>query len=219
MLPDDTRQRIENIIAGNVIQGQQDHCTTIRNLLCTGFTASRALKKDFESKQRVKEEQANFLVQYAKQHHLLISNPHPGTQIAQGGEARVYFSEDKQSVLKANDCGYYATWLEYFDSLLLHNAIFTNTAYELPGFTVIANQVNEIVLHAIVKQPYIISDRLVELQEIKLFLEHNGFKNTRRNDYMHASLGLILEDMHDENVLVQKNTLFFIDTVFFVYTM
>ena len=28
-------------------------------------------------------------------------------------------------------------------------------------------------------------------------------------------LGLILEDMHDENVLVNSETLFFIDTVFY----
>jgi len=216
MLPDDNRQKIKNIIAGNVIQGQPDHCTAIRNILCTGFTASRTLKKDFESKHRVKEEQATFLEQYSKQHNLLVDNPETGRQIASGGEARIYFSEDKRSVLKANDCGYYATWLEFFDSLLLHNIIFSNTAYELLGFTVMPNQVNEMALHAAVKQPYIISDRLVELQEIKLFLEYNGFQNTRRNDYIHPSLGLILEDMHDENVLVQKDTLFFIDTVFYI---
>ncbi len=101
MLPHDNRQKIENIIAGNVIKGQPDYCTAIRNLLCTGFTASRMLKKDFESKQRVKEEQATFLKQYSKQHNLLIEHPKAATQIASGGEARVYFSEDKRSVLKA----------------------------------------------------------------------------------------------------------------------
>lgn len=30
--------------------------------------------------------------------------------------------------------------------------------------------------------------------------------------------GLILEDMHDENVLVNSNTLFFIDSVFYTVT-
>ncbi len=43
----------------------------------------------------------------------------------------------------------------------------------------------------------------------------NGFVNTRRNDYLHTELGLILEDMHDENVIVNSETLFFIDTVFY----
>ena len=93
MLPDDTRQKIENIVAGNVIQGKPDYCTAIRNLLCTGFTASRTLKKDFESKQRVKEEQATFLKQYSKQHNLLVEHPEAARQIASGGEATVYFSE------------------------------------------------------------------------------------------------------------------------------
>jgi hypothetical protein len=78
------------------------------------------------------------------------------------------------------------------------------------------DQVDKFVLQAIIKQPFIISDRLVELSEIKAFLEFNGFQNIRRNDYAHKSYNLILEDMHDENVLVQQNTLFFIDTVFYV---
>lgn len=91
MLPDDTRQKIENIIAGNAIQGQQDHCTAIRNFLRTGFAASRALKKDFESKQRVKEKQAAFLEQYSKQHHFLINNLDPNRQIAKGGKQGFIF--------------------------------------------------------------------------------------------------------------------------------
>lgn len=55
----------------------------------------------------------------------------------------------------------------------------------------------------------------VELADIKALLEFNGFVNTRRNDYQHDELGLILEDKHDENVLVNSETLFFIDTVFY----
>jgi hypothetical protein len=80
----DALQRIEDIIAGNVIQGQGDHCTAIRNLLCTSFTTSRELKKDFESKQRVKEEQAVFLKHYAEQNNLLVLSPDNNLQIAKG---------------------------------------------------------------------------------------------------------------------------------------
>ena len=36
-----------------------------------------------------------------------------------------------------------------------------------------------------------------------------------RNDYFNKELGLILEDMHDENIIVNSNKLFFIDTVFY----
>jgi hypothetical protein len=58
----------------------------------------------------------------------------------------------------------------------------------------------------------------VELDDIREFLSFNGFENYRRNDYVHRELGLILEDMHDENVLVNSDILFFIDTVFYTVT-
>ena len=42
-----------------------------------------------------------------------------------------------------------------------------------------------------------------------------GFENTRRQDYFNKEYGLIPEDMHDENVIVKSEKLFFIDTVFY----
>ena len=44
----------------------------------------------------------------------------------------------------------------------------------------------------------------------------NGFENKRRHDYENESLGLIIEDLHDENVLTAEGMLYFIDTVFFI---
>ena len=105
---------------------------------------------------------------------------------------------------------YYATWLEFFNSILLHNLIFENTAYTFKGFVKEDN-----VLYAVLMQPFIKSDSLVDLEDIKKLLIFNGFENTQRQDYVHHELGLILEDMHDENVLVNSETLFFIDTVFY----
>ena len=60
-------------------------------------------------------------------------------------------------------------------------------------------------LYAVLKQPFIISDAQADLKDIKSFLTFNGFENNRRNDYIHKELGLILEDMHDENVIVNPN--------------
>ncbi len=45
---------------------------------------------------------------------------------------------------------------------------------------------------------------------------NNGFLNSRNNDYFNPELGLILEDLHDENVLTNDGTLLFIDTVFYI---
>ena len=50
----------------------------------------------------------------------------------------------------------------------------------------------------------------------KIFLKNNGFQNTKNHDYYNAALGLILEDLHDENVLTQNGMLYFIDTVFYI---
>jgi hypothetical protein len=41
---------------------------------------------------------------------------------------------DNRNVLKVNDAVYYATWTEYFTSLVLHNLFFPNKAYSLVGF-------------------------------------------------------------------------------------
>lgn len=55
-----------------------------------------------------------------------------------------------------------------------------------------------------------------QLENVKLFLENNGFEVIRNNDYMNKDLGIILEDLHDENVLTTNGVLAFIDTVFYV---
>jgi len=55
-----------------------------------------------------------------------------------------------------------------------------------------------------------------DLNIAKAFLENNGFINKKNHDYYNKELGLILEDLHDENVLTQNGMLYFIDTVFYI---
>ena len=43
----------------------------------------------------------------------------------------------------------------------------------------------------------------------------NGFRNNRNNDYIYDDLGIIIENLHDENVLTKNEVLYFIDTVFY----
>ncbi len=70
--------------------------------------------------------------------------------------------------------------------------------------------------NAVVRQPFIIADGQAALNDIRAFLEYNGFLNTRRQDYFNKEYSLILEDMHDENVILKSEKLFFIDTVFYI---
>jgi hypothetical protein len=211
MLPYDTRHKIENITSGAIIAGESDHCTAIRNSLCSRFATSHTVKKDFEGKSIIKEEQAVFIENYCDQHHFWYRDHlEEDRYLTRGGEAKVYLHPDNRHVVKLNDAIYYATWLEFLNSILLHNLIFENTRYSLLGFVKEGG-----ALLAVLEQSFILSDAQVELEDIKKLLEFNGFENTRRNDYIHRDLGLILEDMHDENVLVSSETLFFIDSVFY----
>jgi hypothetical protein len=93
----------------------------------------------------------------------------------------------------------------------LHNTFFEDTADPLIGFHHENDQ-----LFAVVEQPFVEVTSTTNLEHIKGFLLKNGFSNTRNNDYYNQELGLILEDLHDENVLTKDGLLYFIDTVFYL---
>ncbi len=130
--------------------------------------------------------------------------------VSEGAEQKVYLL-DTIHVLKLNDAIYYPSWKDYFHNLLMHNYFFPDTAYELIGFTK-----QDEILYAIVEQSYVTLTEPTDLEQVKSFLLHNGFTNTRNNDYFNADLGIILEDLHDENVLTRNGILYFIDTVFYL---
>ena len=210
-IDDDTRKRLENIVKGIVLEGKEDTCIAARNLLCASFRTSTAVKKHFESQSRIKKEQTDFL-----RHHSSLRNwwvqalPDENSYLTRGGEARIYLAPDRRNVIKVNDGIYYATWLEFFNSIVIHNLLFEETTYTFLGFIE-----KDSSLLAVLSQPFIASDDSVDLEDVKKLLAFNGFINSKRNDYFNKELGLILEDMHDENIIVNSNTLFFIDTVFY----
>ncbi len=98
---------------------------------------------------------------------------------------------------------------------MIHNFLFPNTAYSFLGFLKIEDD-----FFTVLKQPFVTANDVVDLSDVKKLLAYNGFENTLRkglptNNYYNKELGLILEDIHDENVIVKSDTLFFIDTVFY----
>lgn len=66
------------------------------------------------------------------------------------------------------------------------------------------------------EQPFVESTSPTDLNQVKSFLNNNGFSNTRNNDFYNPEIGIILEDLHDENVLTKDGLLYFIDTVFYL---
>ena len=210
MFNDDTQAKLTNIIQGSCIQGPADYCTAVRNHLCSGFATSTTVKANFEGNAIIKKEQELNLREFATENNLWVALL-PKQYLTRGGESQVYLEDNGKHVVKINDAIYYATWLEYFNSILLHNLIFPDTAYTFIGFIEIDD-----ILYAVTRQSFITAHGQAQLDDIRTFLEYNGFTNTKRQDYFNAEYGLILEDMHDENVIINSDKLFFIDTVFYI---
>lgn len=173
--------------------------------------ASKTTSGIFEKAKFTKQEETQKLIHFINQNNLWFNDININNFFAQGAEQKVYLNEDGKSVFKTNDSIFYEYWLDYFNSLLLHNHFFPQTTYTLLGFTTINDN-----LLAVVQQPFIVITQETDLEEVKIFLLNNGFLLKKNNDYFNDVLGIILEDLHDENVLTNNNVLFFVDTVFYI---
>jgi hypothetical protein len=200
------KHELQNIISGKSQVRHGDAIQAIARYLRRGKSSSSEAK---ESKQ-IKTEEAKNIRQFCDQNNFWNTEIDITAFVSSGAEQKVYLRNEFQ-VFKLNDSIYYLSWEDYFNNLLLNNYFFPDTAYQLVGF-----YESEKVLYGVVEQPFIKSDQNTVLENVKSFLEENGFENTRNNDYFNPDLGIILEDLHDENVLTFQNNLYFIDTVFYI---
>src|SRR5881628_1015107 len=114
MIADEIRKKLQNIVRGALLQGQEDHCTTIRNLLSESFETDSTVKSEFESRAILKEKQARFLKSHAEKVGLWLASLPLGSQyLTRGGESEVYLATDKRHVIKIN----YADVLFFIDTL------------------------------------------------------------------------------------------------------
>ena len=157
-----------------------------------------------------KLEETERLRQYVENRHLWLKDIDLNSYISQGAEQKVYL-KDGRSVFKLNDAIYFLSWIDYFVNLLLHNYFFPDTAYKLLGFFE-----DEKIVYAVVEQQFITATEPTDLKLVEQFMNSNGFYKIRNNDYANDELEIILEDLHDENVLTRNGILYFIDTVFFL---
>lgn len=153
---------------------------------------------EIENSKQIREQETKKLEDFISKKRLWIEHIDFSQYVSEGAEQRV-FLKDSDHVLKLNDAIYYSCWRDYFYNLLLHNFFFPDTAYELIGFTKDTN-----ALYAVVKQSFVTITHTTDLGKVKDFLAANGFINNRNNDYINPDLGIILEDLHDENVLTKN---------------
>ena len=197
---------IQHIISRESQTGQGIVIKTITDYLTRCQETSRMAKTD----KHFKNKETKNLIDFIETKKIWYSSINIDNFIAEGAEQKVYI-KNEQSVLKLNDSIYYLSWIDYFHNLLLHKYFFPDTFYTFLCFY----QIEE-TLYAVVEQPFVKATEKTDLDLVKLFLTNNGFNNTRNNDYFNPELGLILEDLHDENVLTQNGILYFIDTVFYI---
>jgi hypothetical protein len=200
------KHELQSVISGNESVRFGEIVQTITNYL----RREKKTVSEFEKIQLVKEQEEKILIGLIENNSLWYNNLEESKYIGEGAEQKIYEFSDPNFVLKLNDSIFYEFWEDYLNSLLLHNYFFPHLAYELLGFYKVDN------LYAVVKQPFVKSTESTNLDNVRDFLSANGFINKKDNDYYHPRLGIIIEDLHDENVLTEEGSLQFIDTVFFL---
>jgi hypothetical protein len=129
-----------------------------------------------------------------------------------GAEHHVYHDQEKRRWFKRLYHGVnHSTLGDYFDRLRLHAVLFPESAYRLEGFTI--NSKNK-ELAPIVSQPHVevdISRPTVSKSETDALmaamgfaavqLYHDGLLDDGYFAYLHPVTGVLVHDMHDENVV------------------
>ena len=201
------KDELQNIIHGKSRISEISLIQTITSYLRASQKSSTLVKNE----KCYKHEETKNLIDYCNKNNLWAGNKiNFDLFISEGAEQKVYIKNDK-TVFKLNDSIYYSTWEDYFINLSLNNYFFPDTSYLLVGFCMVDE-----TLYALVEQPFVKANQPTDLSLVKEFMLANGFVNTRNHDYFNSNLGIILEDLHDENVLTQDDLLYFIDTVFHI---
>ncbi len=201
------KNELQNIILGTVSNSKGQLIEAAQAYLRKSFATSPGVEKKKQSREQEEEK----LKEFISKNDLWISNETFGTYITEGAEQKIYFPEGSNDVIKISDAIFYLFWEDYFNNLLIHNYLFPDTAYILMGF----NNANG-KLFAVLRQPFIQSTEMTNPENVRLFMLSNGFQHKRNNDYYSSDLGIIIEDLHDENVLTNNGVLFFVDTVIYL---
>jgi len=135
-----------------------------------------------------------------------------------GAEQKVYPTGDCEYI-KANNGSYHGHWLQYIERLRLHAILFPDTAYKVVGLLDDNGQ-----LAIVVSQPEVYAAKDSEgsyigasRAQVEKHMASLGAFRFRNDDYYLASEDLLIEDLHDENVLLGSDgeTLRFIDPVIY----
>ena len=115
-------------------------------------------------------------------------------------------------MVQTNNMFLHSTYLEFFHRLAMHNYLFPEAPVKLEGFVV-----NEDELMPVFSQPHVEADRGATLEEVVKYMSKLGFKQKRGPDFYNPDTGVIVEDLHDENVLVSpEGHLYIVDPIIYL---
>ncbi len=105
---------------------------------------------------------------------------------------------------------------DYFDRMRLHAVLFPETAYRLEGFVInpkskaLAPVVSQPHVEVALDQPLVTPEEVAALMDTMGFayvrLSHNGVVDDGYHAYYHAATGVLVHDLHDENVVRMART-------------
>ena len=128
-----------------------------------------------------------------------------GEQVAEGGEAHVYYKGN--TLVKSIGLDYYIYPVLALDRISLHNAYFPETRLIVIGF----GRTSEGAFQIIVEQPHIQGEQMAD-DEIQQFAEQMGFQLRNPRNWTYSTPEIYLSDLHDENVIKSANgNIFVID--------
>lgn len=76
----------------------------------------------------------------------------------------------------------------------------------------------EHVFAAVIRQQFALLTEGAPRSIVELYLNKHGFIRTKNDDYYNSALGIILEDLHEENVFMLDGQILFIDPVIYFET-
>ncbi len=122
----------------------------------------------------------------------------------------MYYDERSGCYLKRNNTIAYEDWIQFFESVRIHNYLFVDTAYTLLGLMEV-----DVLLHAVLSQKAVSSTIGASRVEVMSYMARFGFRHAGNDHY--ESESLLIQDLHEENVLVGADgLLYFIDTCIYV---
>jgi Serine/Threonine/Tyrosine Kinase found in polyvalent proteins len=118
-------------------------------------------------------------------------------------EHEIYYDQSLERWFKRNNLSNHGNWLEYFHRLALHNWLFPEAPLRLVGFIDDSG-----LFLPLVSQAHVVSQRGASECEIDELMQRLGFESfrainpARKYDYVNRSVGVEVNDLHDENVLI-----------------